>query len=251
MDTAIEVSDPRGDSPPNKSTGEYLALILHHIRTPLTGMMWEMKELYKNAAEGSEERERLLKMYDENVRILAAIERLLASSRVSAGRVTYNFEVTNTSNVEQLILKALSEMSASAYAKNISLHIETLPLSNRPIKADVEKIISVVQTLFENAVSYTDREGDISVVLQEEDGHFLFQISDSGIGIPEEAKKNIFIQFFRAENAQKKIPTGYGVGLYLAKTFVDAHGGTIAFAPNEKNDSHGTAFTVRLPVLSQ
>lgn len=234
---------------PNQSMGEYLAMILHHIRTPLTGMMWGIKELRETAPEGSEQKEQLRKLYDESVRILGAMEMLLASSKISAGRVRYTFEVTNTNNVEQLILKGISEMSASAYAKNISLHIETLPLSNKPIKIDLEKVISIVQTLFENAVSYTDKNGSISVLLQEEDGHFVFRIGDNGIGIPEEARKNIFIQFFRAQNAEKKIPTGYGVGLFLAKTFTDAHGGTISFAPNEKNDGRGTIFTVRLPML--
>lgn len=236
---------------PNQSTGEYLALILHHIRTPLTGMMWSVKELWKKCPEGSENKIELLKIYDETVKILGAIEQLLASSRVSAGRVTYNFEVTNTNHLEQLILTGISEMSSSAYAKNISLHIETHPLSNNPIKADLEKIISIVQTLFENAVSYTDPGGNIAVHVEEEDGHFLFKISDTGIGIPEEAKGNIFIQFFRADNAERKRPGGYGVGLYLAKTFVDAHGGSISFATNEKHDGQGTVFMVRLPMLQQ
>lgn len=235
---------------PNQSTSEYLALILHHIRTPLTGMMWGAKELWKNAPEGSSQKEGLLKMYDENVRILGAIEQLLQSSRVAAGRVSYNFEVTRTSALEQLILKGISEMSASAYAKNISLHIETRPLSNKPVKADAEKVMVVVQTLFENAVSYTDPGGNIAATIEETDGHFTFRISDTGMGIPKESEKNIFTQFYRATNAQKKAPTGYGVGLYLAKTFVSAHDGDITFAPNEKYGK-GTIFTVRLPMLQR
>lgn len=233
---------------PNRSTGEYLAMILHHIRTPLTGMMWAAKELSRSAPEGSEQKEKLLKMYDENVRILGAIESLLTSSRVAAGRITYDFEITDTSTLEQLVLKGLSEMSSSAHVKDISLHIETRPLESKPIKADLEKIITITQTLFENAAGYTDPGGNISVLLKQDDGHFVFEIADTGIGVPEEARDKIFTQFYRAENAERKIPTSYGVGLFLAKTFVDAHGGTIAFSPN-KEAGQGTVFTVRLPLF--
>lgn len=234
-----------------QSTGEYLAMILHHIRTPLTGMMWAVKEVWKRAPEGSEEKAKLLKIYDENIHILSAVEELLSSSRAAAGRVTYDFEVTETNKIEQLILRGLSEMSSSAHEKNISLHIETRPLVNKPIKVDLEKVISIAQTLFENAVMYSDPGGDIAVLIEEDGGHLVFEIADTGIGIPEKDCGKIFTQFFRAENAQKKVPTSYGVGLFLAKTFVNAHGGTIAFAENDENGGKGTIFTVKLPLLQQ
>ncbi len=233
----------------NQSMGSYLATILHHLRTPLAGMMWSLKEMRKNTPEGSESSERITKLYEENVRLLGIVENLLASSRASSGRAVYNFETTNTSVVEQQILKGISEMSSSAYVKNISLRIETLPISNRGIRADEEKIISVVQTLFENAVRYTEPGGNIFVTTGEEQAYFVFRIADSGMGIPEDEKGKIFTQFFRAENARRKIPDGYGVGLFLAKTFVDAHNGTISFESNKGNQGHGTTFTVKLPLL--
>jgi len=236
---------------PPWSAGEHLAMILHHIRTPLTGMMWAVKEVWESAPEGSEEKAKLLRIYDENIRILSAVEELLSSSRASAGRVNYDFEVTDTNKIEQLILRGLSEMSSSAHEKNISLHIETKPLDTKLLKTDLEKIMTVAQTLFENAVMYTNPGGNITVLLKEDGSYFIFEIADSGIGIPEKDRLRIFTEFFRAENAQKKVPSSYGVGLFLAKTFVDAHGGTITFAPNHENGGNGTVFTVKLPLLQK
>lgn len=230
----------------NQSAGSYISMMLHHLRTPLAGMMWSLKDMNKEAPEGSTQKEQLKRLYDENLRLLGVVENLLQSSRISSGHVNYDFDVTNTSNIEQQILRGISEMSAEAYEKNISLHIETLPISNRNIKVDQEKIISIIQTLFENSLRYTDPGGNITVKTGEKDGYFFFEISDTGIGIPEKDQKNIFIQFFRADNAQKKIPNGYGIGLFLVKTFTDAHGGTVSYSSKE---GHGSTFTVHLPLL--
>ena len=240
--------------------GGYLSIILHHIRTPLTSMMWAVKELWKEAPEGSSEKERLLKIYDENVRLVHTVEKLLATSRAESGKVSYSFELTNTESVRRLILEGISEMSPSARVKNIALRVEAEAVSGKPLKVDLEKTISIAQTLFENAVNYTDPGGEISVALRErEDGKDLkegggclvLEIRDTGIGIPEKDSGKIFTQFFRADNAEQKIPTGHGVGLFLAKTFVEAHGGTIAFAPNQENGGAGTVFTVCFPLARE
>ncbi|MBI2120516.1 MAG: HAMP domain-containing histidine kinase [Parcubacteria group bacterium] len=228
----------------NLAKDDLISMVLHHIRTPLTGMMWSVKELATEAPKESPEKIRLDRLYDETIRVLNTIEQLIKTSKANKGQISYSFVDMDTEGLEHLATESISKMRASAYAKDISVEIETLPLSKRTVKVDKDKIITIIQTLFENAVIYTNNGGDIKIRIEEKRDEFLFHISDSGIGIPEIEQEKVFSQFFRCSNARKERPDGVGIGLYLAKTFARSHNGDITFASN----SHGTTFTVRLPI---
>lgn len=229
----------------NRARDGLISMVLHHIRTPLTGMMWSLKELLTETPEDNPTKPRLLRLYDENVRVLGTIEQLLKTSQANMGRVSYSFVDMNTENLERLVSESISKMRAAAYAKHISVETETLPLSKRIVKVDKDKIIIIIQTLFENAVTYTKDGGDIKIRIEEKDNDFLFHVSDSGIGIPESEQGKIFSQFFRSTNAKQERPSGVGIGLFLAKTFAKSHGGDITFVSKPR----GTTFTVRLPIF--
>lgn len=256
----------------------HLALILHHVRTPLTGMMWGLKELWRESSDEKGERKSLLfRMYQESSRVLSDIDRLLATFRASNGEVSCRLVLTDIKTARRLIIEGLSQMLPSAREKHIQFDIQDIEqdfyeenetgASEKHLLMDAGQVVSIVQTLFENAVAYTDSGGKISVALREEigsgaegkgeergrknRGYFVFEIRDTGIGIPEKDRGKIFLEFSRAENAERKIPAGYGIGLFLAKTFVEVHGGTIGFAPNEQNGGGGTVFTVRFPLAGK
>lgn len=231
----------------NKAKDGLISMVLHHIRTPLTGMMWSIKELASETPMGGVQKDRLLRLYEENTRVLNTIEQLIKTSQSNMGHVSYSFVDMNTENLERLMSESISKMRATAYAKHISVEVETLPLSKRIVKVDKDKIITIVQTLFENAVAYTKDDGDIRIHMEEKGNDFLFHIADSGIGIPESERGKIFSQFFRSSNAKQERPNGVGIGLFLAKTFAKSHGGDIMFARKSK----GTTFTLRLPISVQ
>lgn len=161
------------------------------------------------------------------------------------GHVSYSFVDMSTEDLERLMSESISKMRPVAYAKHISVEVETLPLSKRIVKVDKDKIITIIQTLFENAVTYTRDGGDIKIHMEEKQNDFLFHIADSGIGIPESERGKIFSQFFRSSNAKQERPNGVGIGLFLARTFAKSHGGDITFI----SKSRGTTFTVRLPIF--
>lgn len=222
-----------------------ISMVLHHIRTPLTGMMWSIKELVTETPEGAAQKTRLERLYEENIRVLNTVEQLIKTSQANMGHVSYSFADMNTENLERLMSESISKMRAAAYGKHISVEIETLPLSKRIVKVDKDKIITIIQTLFENAITYTRDGGDIRIHIEEKGDDFLFHVSDSGIGIPESERGKIFSQFFRSSNAKQERPSGVGIGLFLAKIFAKSHGGDITFVSKPK----GTTFTVRLPIF--
>ncbi len=223
-----------------------LLTTLHHIRTPLTGMMWSIKELVSETKEGDPTKSRLEKLSEEACRMLNIVEKMIQASRENNGNSSYSFEIYSLEKLERLLSDSISKMKPVAYAKKISVEIETSPLSGRSVKIDGDKIITVIQTLFENAIHYTKSGGAIKIRMEENSDNFFFSVTDTGMGIPANEQGHIFSQFYRSTNAKQARSEGLGIGLFIAKSFVEAHGGKTTFTSSPQ----GTTFVVRLPIVS-
>ena len=112
------------------------------------------------------------------------------------------------------------------------------------VVSDPRLLRHIVGNLLSNAIKYTPAGGRARVRVYENDGSVIFEVSDTGIGIPQEEQGQLFDKFFRASNAQKTATEGTGLGLYIVKLAAEALGGTLTFASHK---ALGTAFTVRLP----
>lgn len=231
----------------SETKDEFISMVLHHLRTPLTGMRWGLKEVLKDPNITDKQRDKLQKLYDENIRVLDSVEHLIEASQASMERIVYNFELVSVEDLQQLIKKNIMQLEPMAHEKKLSLQIEMTPPSKNSMKIDKEKITTVVQTLFENAVEYTHSGGSIRVRVEEKQNSFFFHIPDTGIGIPKKDHSKIFLQFFRSENARRLKPGGFGIGLFLAKVFLEYHDGEIWFTSQE---GEGTTFGFRLPVIT-
>lgn len=229
----------------NKEKDDMISMTLHHIRTPLTGMMWSTKELSVETTAENPQKNRIDKLHEETVRILGTVEKLLKTARENTGKSSYCFEVYPSEKLERLLSESISKMKPAAYAKDISVETETSPLSHKIAKIDGDKIITATQTLFENAIHYTKSGGGIKIRMEEKGDNFFFHISDTGIGIPADEQSKIFTQFYRSTNAKRVRTDGLGIGLFLAKSFIDAHGGTLSFT----STPHGTTFTIQIPLF--
>ena len=113
------------------------------------------------------------------------------------------------------------------------------------ILADGDKIRQVVQNMIDNAIYYSKPATTIDIMLAKAGKNIVFSVKDTGIGVPESEKSGLFSKFFRASNARKKRPDGTGVGLFLARKVVLAHGGDIIFWSKE---TKGSIFGFRLPI---
>ncbi len=229
----------------NKSKDAFVSMLLHYIRTPLAGIRWSLKSLL-DAVSDQAQKEQVARMYQENLRALDAVEHLLEVSRTSMGKIAYRFEVVSLRDLTKLIRETADQMSVQAQKKKISFIVRTAHPSEHALKADREKIVSVVQTLVENAIHYTPEGGTITLTTEEQEADFVVSVADTGIGIPRTDESKIFLQFFRSENARRIFAGGFGVGLYLIKTFIEAGKGSIGFVSQE---GKGTTFTVRIPII--
>jgi signal transduction histidine kinase len=112
------------------------------------------------------------------------------------------------------------------------------------VKVDVEKIRLAIQNLLDNAVRYSPAGSKITIALSEQDGQIEFRIQDQGIGIPEDQHSRVFEKFFRGANAARMETQGSGLGLFIAKNIIEAHGGRIWF---ESEQDKGATFHFILP----
>ena len=230
------------------SKDAFISMVLHHIRTPLTGIKWVL------AALGDEEKEKMLTAASlsalklENERAITAVNKLLEAARVSSEQTTYQIETRPLLEVYTYLGTIIDTARALAIAKNINLHVSLAPPPPESYVAlDREKIQIVLEGLLNNAIKYSPQNGSVSVALQVTANHRLrFVVTDTGIGIPVDQQGKIFGQFFRADNARVKEPDGFGVGLFISKTFVKRMGGTIVFTSEVER---GSTFTVELPLI--
>ena len=113
------------------------------------------------------------------------------------------------------------------------------------LSIDESKIRQVIMNFADNALYYSHEKTSIQINLTTENNEVIFTVKDTGIGVPPDEQEQLFSKFYRASNAKKQRPDGTGVGLYLAKTVIDAHCGKIIF---ESVEGKGSTFGFSLPI---
>ena len=116
------------------------------------------------------------------------------------------------------------------------------------VMVDVEKMRVVVQNLLENAIKYTPSGGKIKVSLKDNKTEIEFKIEDSGVGIPEDQQGRVFAKFFRGANVIRMETEGSGLGIFISKNIVEAHGGKMWF---ESEEGKGATFYFTIPVKKE
>jgi len=111
----------------------------------------------------------------------------------------------------------------------------------QPIKlvADRAKINETMANYVENAIKYSPAGSSVTIDLKKENNRIIYEVSDEGLGVPEAERQNLFGKFFRAKNARKEQPDGNGIGLFVVKTIVEAHGGEAYYRPLNQGSLFG------------
>jgi signal transduction histidine kinase len=173
-------------------------------------------------------------------RTLAMVNNLLDMRKIEEGRMAYVFEELN---VVPSIRTIVTDLETLAKDKGLALTFEASQ-EEIVLNMDIQKFTQVIQNLIDNSVKYTDT-GWVKVSVSLIDGKVLFTVSDSGRGISKEFASNMFSQFAR-DPALAQDTKGTGLGLFIAKQIVEAHGGRI-WASSEGEGS-GSVFSVEIPV---
>lgn len=224
---------------------EFVSIAAHQLRTPISAIKWILRMIMDEdmGPLTSTQRDHLEKAYSNNERMIKLVNDLLNITRIEEGRFLYKAKRENIINV---IEKAILPLRDLANKNGISFRFSK-PRGKTPnLSIDKERIALVVQNLVENAIHYT-KEGRVEVVARfsKSKNEFLFSVSDTGIGIPKDQQPRVFSRFFRGSNAIKTKTEGTGLGLFIAKNIVEAHGGRIWF---ECQKHKCTTFYFSLPL---
>ena len=178
----------------------------------------------------------------ENIeRMVELVDDLLIVSKIEEGELSLRRKEIS---LEKLIADLVSRYKFFAEASNTKL--EFYCQKNLPkVFMDPSYIKLVIENLIDNAVRYTSGQGELEIRLGKKGKNLLFQIKDTGVGIPKREQKYIFQKFFRSENILREQTQGSGLGLYIAKSIVGKLKGKIWF---ESQEGKGTTFYFTLPI---
>ncbi len=215
----------------------------HELRTPLNSVIGFSDLLLEGAFGSLNTRQ---SKYVSNILIsgknlLEIINNLLDISRLEAGEKILNYE-----NVDIAGLIGEVRMSLLSFASNKKISVEVkVDASLENVRADRTKLRQILYNLMNNAIKFTPEKGKVNVSALKKEGTIEVKVSDSGIGLSKEDHERIFMPFIQADLFTTRKYGGAGLGLYIAKNFIDLHGGKIWV---ESNVEKGSTFIFTLPM---
>jgi len=224
----------------DKMKSDFLGIVSHDFRTPLASIILAAKALLKRGDAVDQRRmsEYLTIIVDQANKLTHLAEDTLSITKMELGQLSYLFKVVN---VERLIKDAAALVNFSR-RHSVEYKVEG---SASFIKGDQTKLRQVVQNLLSNAVKYSPRGGVITVKASEHnEEEIIISVSDEGIGIPQEQSDKLFQKFSRVETTEAREIKGSGLGLWICKEIVKAHGGNI-WANSEVGKGSTFSFTLK------
>lgn len=212
--------------------------VSHDLRTPLT-LISEPVEQLARADNLTPQQQTLIRIADKNVKILRRlINQILDFRKYENGKLDLHLSEIDLGNALRDWIESFHSLSGKRDMK-LTLNLPDAPLR---MAVDVEKMERVVFNLVSNAFKYTPDNGSITVDCASDGKTLTLKVADTGEGISERDLGNIFDRFYQVDRVH---PNGSGIGLSLAKAFVELHEGTISV---ESQEGKGSVFTVTLPV---
>lgn len=225
----------------NASKDRFFSIIAHDLRNPFITLLGFSEMLIEDYFEFTDEEkvEYLKEMEKTSRSSYELLENLLQWSRAQTGRIKYEPEQLD---FNKLLNDNIELLGKNSEMKDIDIKTETG--ESVFVYADNDMIMTVIRNLLTNALKFTQRGGEIKIGSTEEDEYFVFYVSDTGIGMPQEKADSIFCTDAIQTTSGTEGEKGSGLGLVLCKEFIVKHGGKIWV---ESEENKGTTFYFTLP----
>lgn len=209
----------------DKLKTDFVGIVSHDFRTPLSTIMLAAKSLLRkeDTLHAERLREYLNIIVDQAGKLSKLAEDTLSIAKIEAGQLNYQFKIVN---VESIVQEAVSMVKISA---RHSFHY-VVDLNSSYVRGDQNKLRQVLQNLISNAVKYSPAGGTINVAVgphQQQADEVLFVVSDEGLGIPFEQQSKLFQKYMRVDTGEAVKIKGTGLGLWICREIIKAHGGRI------------------------
>lgn len=219
---------------------EFMDIISHQLKSPLTNLKWLTEIALKEDGIGNRAEEYFEIIRDQNERMLNAINNMLIASRFEKGKVFLNKEKINLKEITEKIIKKLNFK-----IKANNLKIELNSDDDYEIVADSYYIGQVIENLLDNAINYSKGGGRIEIKIKKIDHKIRYSVKDEGVGIPKKDQNKIFQKFFRSSNILKYQTQGLGLSLFIVKLIIARLKGKVGFKSKENK---GSIFWFELPI---
>lgn len=229
----------------NKIRGDFFANLSHELRTPLNIIFSSLQvlDLKLNNIEKKEDQSitKYINMATQNTyRLLKLVNNLIDSNKITSGYFEYNPQNYDIVYFVESICQSIVDF---AKQKNIEVIFDT-DIEEKIISFDLDKMERIILNILSNSIKFTKEQGKIEIYIRESNKMLEIEISDDGIGIPQNKLNSIFERFKQVENNTIRSGEGSGIGLYLVKSLVDMHGGSINV---ESELGLGTTFKISIP----
>lgn len=207
----------------------------HELRTPLTVLKTKVDVFKKRKDHSIEEYDELINVISSNTdRLSNLVKSLLTHSNME------NLNLNESIFLRGILIEAVEELSSIAKRKNLTINIVG---AEKVISGNKDLLYRAFYNLIENSIKYNVNNGGVDIIISENNGKAVVQISDTGIGIPDDVKENIFEPLFRVDKSRSRDMGGSGLGLSIVKSIINKHKGEILVLNNKPK---GTIFKVIL-----
>ena len=224
---------------------EFVTLAAHQLRTPTSGIKWALKSILDgdDGPLNEKQKETLEKIYSVNDKVINLVHDLLDLAEIEEGKYLNNISSNNIGDLIQASLDLNKEFIIKK-----KLYVQLNKDDSIDMMVDKEKMNIVFNNVLDNAIRYTKPGGKIIIDIIKRSKEIEIRIKDTGIGIPSIQENRVFSKFFRGTNVMKIDTEGTGLGLYITKNIIEAHGGRIWF---DSKENKGTTFYIVIPVKEQ
>lgn len=224
----------------DQAKSEFVSLASHQLRTPLTVIRWYAEMLGASNPLTDEQKGYINQIQEANKRVISLVSALLNVSRIELGTFFVQPVPINLPLIAEQVTKELAPL----FEQKAITVTNMFDSATNNFLGDENLLRIIFHNLLTNACKYTPARGKVTVTIEKKDQNVHIRVSDTGVGIPDDAKPYIFTKLFRADNVKEIDETGNGLGLYIVKSVVEAGGGTIVF---ESAEGKGSTFSVTFP----
>lgn len=234
----------------SQARSEFIDVVSHQFRTPLSSIRWNAELLVDGLMETSleaEYKEAMMNIRTKSVYLIETLDRVFATLDIETGKVVLD---RKPAFLWEIVQDVYGQFEKDIKRLGFKWTFKRTKEQVREIPVDKQKISTVLRILLGNAVMYNKEKGRITVDVAEErlDGklHQVCTVADDGIGLSAEDKERVFEKFYRSKEAILKVADGTGLGLFIVRHFVEAHGGRVWV--ESAGVGKGTTVAFALPV---